>query len=228
MAACKGDVPITTKVDEATRDLLDTVAEQEETSRAEILRQLLELYRQSVDGALDCPSCTNTVIVRPVEGELVVDAPDGTPPSGGNSAVADPASSSDAADETEDYEDPVVADAHEAEVAELKSLVENQRDELDLHREKITAQERVIAEMSEQHVSPERIEHLEEQIKWATSELQRIGPRIEALTEVSDLGEHGTCSYCGDELTVEESFTDLGGPPVVKCGGCGKEAGNRV
>lgn len=228
MATCKGDVPITTKVDEATRNLIDKLAEERGSSRAEVLRQLLELYHQSVDGDLECPSCTQTIRVQPTNGGLATEEPADSPNTEANDGAVDTEVGTETIADSTNREDTVSPSKRQEELAEIWSTIESQQQELRVNREKITAQEREIGELGKQSVSPERIEYLEDQIKRTTSEIERIDPRIEALTEVSDLAEHGTCIYCGDELFVEQSFTDLGGPPVVRCRGCEREVGNRV
>lgn len=64
MATCQGDHPITTKVDEQTRVLIDESANEIGVSRSELLRRLLNLYHQSENGELECPACAKTVRIQ--------------------------------------------------------------------------------------------------------------------------------------------------------------------
>lgn len=64
MATCQGDHPITTKVDEQTRVLIDESADSIGVSRSELLRRLLTLYHQSENGELECPACAKTARIQ--------------------------------------------------------------------------------------------------------------------------------------------------------------------
>jgi DNA repair exonuclease SbcCD ATPase subunit len=113
-------------------------------------------------------------------------------------------------------------------VSELETTIEEQQLKLGFLRRKMTAQERVLADLSESGMSSPRIERLEEQLAWTVDELQHMSPRIEALTQVSDLAEQGSCPDCGTELSEEQSFADLGGPSAIECSNCDSVAGYRT
>lgn len=226
MATCKGDVPITTKVDGATRDLVDKLAEEKGSSRAQVLRQLLELYHQSVDGDLECPSCTQTIRVQPADGGLATEDPADTQQTEGNGEAVDTEVGPETMADSTNTEDTVSPSIRQEELAEIQSTIESQQQELELLRQKMTAHEREIAEIWEQRVSPERIDYLEGQAMRTSDEIERIVPRIEALTEVSDLTTDGRCPDCGDDLTFEQPIVGFGEPSPIKCTGCGRLVGH--
>ncbi|WP_237718856.1 hypothetical protein [Halogranum rubrum] len=113
-------------------------------------------------------------------------------------------------------------------VLELEAVVKEQQQKVEALQRKMTSQEDEIAKISELGVSSLRIERLEEQVEWTANEIHHMMPRIEALTQVSDLYEQGNCPKCGSKLDEEQSFTDLGAPSAIKCSGCGRVAGHRV
>lgn len=65
MSRCLGQIPVTTKVDQPMREFVETEAGRLGVSRAEFVRRLLELYRESRAGNTPCDSCG-----EPVEIEL--------------------------------------------------------------------------------------------------------------------------------------------------------------
>jgi hypothetical protein len=226
MSTCKGDVPITTKVDEATRDLVDKVAEEKGSSRAQVLRQLLELYHQSVDGDLECPSCTQTIRVEPADGGLAAEDPADTAHTEGKDGAVGTEIGPETMADSPNTEDTVSPNIRQEELTEIQSTIESQQQELELLRQKMTAHEREIAEIWEQRVSPERIDYLEGQAMRTSDEIERIVPRIEALTEVSELTTDGKCPDCGDSLTFEQSIVGFGERSPIKCTGCERIVGH--
>lgn len=226
MSKCQGDIPLTTKVDEPTRELVDELAGDADVSRAEILRRLLDLYHQSEKGKLECPSCAQTVRIRPDNMELASDK-GRIPATKGISGTRDTEPEHDTSDEGPNT-DTTASPELQAQITEFESVIENQQQELEHLQSKLARQGREITDLFEVGVSPQRVEHLEEQIEWHSDELQGMIPRIEALTEVSDLTDHGICPNCGDELTVEQPFTDLGDPVPIKCLDCSLAVGHRT
>jgi predicted RNase H-like nuclease (RuvC/YqgF family) len=166
---------------------------------------------------LECPSCTQTVRIQPIGGELVRANSD-------RDSVTDESKiaelTPDTSSKPENTGGTTAAVSHQNEVDELTSKVEKQQQELELLRERMTVQEENIEEIP--HVALARIENLEQKVEWATGEINRLIPRVEALTEVSDLDERGICPNCGDELTVERTFTDFVGSSDIQCRGCGR------
>jgi len=65
MARCFGELPITAKVDRETRDFLDAEADRCGVTRAEIVRRLLDDYRDSRSDQLECPECGETLHLDP-------------------------------------------------------------------------------------------------------------------------------------------------------------------
>jgi len=56
MARCHGQLPISTKVDQAMLDYIDESAEEAGVSRSEFIRRMLDGYRLA-DEAGECPDC---------------------------------------------------------------------------------------------------------------------------------------------------------------------------
>lgn len=228
MAACQGDVPITTKVDEPMREFVDELAEDAGVSRAEVLRRLLELYHQSEEGHLECPSCTQAVRIRADNMELAIDEPSEMPTLEGNDTAGDTIAAHDTAAEVPNAGTAATSPNFRLRVDELESVIESQQQEIEQLRSKLTRQEMTIGDLSESDVSPQHVEHLQQQVEWHSNEIRHMIPRIEALIEVSDLSDQGICPDCGDELTVEQSFIDFSGPSAIKCSGCGQVIGHQV
>lgn len=228
MAACQGDVPITTKVDEPMREFVDGLAEDMGISRSELLRRLLELYHKSEDGDLECPSCAQSVRIQPSDVELATNALRQPPTTDESEGAMTRVIGADTPSNRQIADDDSASSDILPRVSKLEATIEEQQQKLGFLRRKMTAQERVIANLSESGVSPPRIERLEEQLAWTVDELQHISPRIEALTQVSDLAEQGSCPNCGTELSEAQSFTDLGGPSAIECSNCGSVAGYRT
>lgn len=67
MAECMGAVPLSTKIDREMGDFLDAEAERLGTTKAELLRRLLDFYRESIESETYCPDCDSriTISLRP-------------------------------------------------------------------------------------------------------------------------------------------------------------------
>lgn len=87
--SCKGKVPITTKFNEPARDFIDKVAKNVDISRSEVLRRLLELYYQSEEGMLECPSCAQAIRLQVDNVDLTSDEPDEIPTTKGIMGTGD-------------------------------------------------------------------------------------------------------------------------------------------
>jgi predicted RNA-binding Zn-ribbon protein involved in translation (DUF1610 family) len=228
MAACQGDVPITTKVDEPMREFVDGLAEDMGISRSELLRRLLELYHKSEDGDLECPSCAQSVRIQPSDVELATNVLRQPPTTNRSEGTVTRAVESDTPTDGEipggDTESP---DVH-SRVSELERTIEEQQQKLGFLQRKMAAQESELSALSETGVPPTRVDRLEEGVAWTVGELQHVVPRVEALTQVSDLDTPGSCPDCGNELVEEQSFADIGGSAAIECSGCGWVAGHRT
>ena len=56
-------VTASTKVSGDTADFLDAQAEKNETTQAELLRRLIQHYREAEETGLTCPHCKNEVLI---------------------------------------------------------------------------------------------------------------------------------------------------------------------
>lgn len=179
------------------------MAEDAGISRSEAIRRLLGLYHQSEEGDLECPLCLRTVRILIEDMEL-------------SSVESDTVSATNESDQTKSTESTPETHIEESNteavtassglqrrINELESVVESQQQELERLRRKITVQAREIDDLSELGVSPQRIDHLEEQLERNKDVISQMIPRTEALVEVSDLSDKGKCPSCGAELTVE-------------------------
>jgi len=63
MAQCMGDVPCGTKIDQPMRDFLDEEAERLGVTRAELVRRVLDFYRESRESETNCPHCGNDITI---------------------------------------------------------------------------------------------------------------------------------------------------------------------
>lgn len=61
MAQCNGRIPITAKVDADMRDLIDEDADRLGVYRAEVIRRVLDTYRESREDQLVCPHCDGRI-----------------------------------------------------------------------------------------------------------------------------------------------------------------------
>lgn len=65
MSDCKGKVPVTAKVDDEMRDLLDDEAEEFGVYRAEVARRAFDTYRTLRQGEVCCPECETAITIEP-------------------------------------------------------------------------------------------------------------------------------------------------------------------
>ena len=63
MSDCKGNLSLATKVDKEMIDYADAEAEKYGITRAEFVRRLLDLYRNSQREQVDCPHCGSVVVM---------------------------------------------------------------------------------------------------------------------------------------------------------------------
>lgn len=63
MAQCMGDVPCGTKVDQSMRDFLDDEANRLGVSRAELVRRVLDFYRDTRQDDSNCPHCGDQITI---------------------------------------------------------------------------------------------------------------------------------------------------------------------
>lgn len=63
MSSSRGDLVVSTKVDAAMNEFIETEANRLGISRAELLRRLLEFYRDSANESVTCPWCDEPIIV---------------------------------------------------------------------------------------------------------------------------------------------------------------------
>jgi hypothetical protein len=61
MSDCMGGLPVSTKTDREMRDYLSAESERLGVTRAEFIRRVLSLYRQSRRERVSCPHCRSTV-----------------------------------------------------------------------------------------------------------------------------------------------------------------------
>ncbi|MFC6938932.1 hypothetical protein ACFQE8_03030 [Salinirubellus sp. GCM10025818] len=226
MATCQGNHPITTKVDEQTRVLIDESADEIGVSRSELLRRLLNLYHQSENGELECPACSKTARIQlddETSGFHISSDPSARERADGGTDVVSAHDTADGAN----TDDSASAGELESRVTELESLLERQQDELEYLREELHTEREVIDDHEVSKVSYEDLSALEEQLEQVSTHARQVAPRIEALTSVSDLSRSGSCPRCGGELTVDQSFTDLGDSSAINCPECGLIVGYR-
>jgi negative regulator of replication initiation len=62
MSQCRGSISVCSKIDKQMLDYIDAESERLGVSRAEFLRRLLELYRDSRREQVDCPECDSSVV----------------------------------------------------------------------------------------------------------------------------------------------------------------------
>lgn len=61
MSQCMGDIPVSAKVDREMLEFLDGEADRLGITRAELMRRVFDLYRESRRETVDCPHCAETV-----------------------------------------------------------------------------------------------------------------------------------------------------------------------
>ncbi len=57
MSQCRGDIPISTKIDKSMKDFIDQEIYRCGINRSEVIRRILDEYRDSHEGNLECPEC---------------------------------------------------------------------------------------------------------------------------------------------------------------------------
>jgi hypothetical protein len=65
MSDCMGDMPVSTKVDKSMLDFLNAEAERCGVTRSELLRRVLDDYRDSRADQLKCPECETVLHIDP-------------------------------------------------------------------------------------------------------------------------------------------------------------------
>jgi ribosomal protein L37AE/L43A len=65
MSECQGDIAIGCKVDKPMQEFIDAEAARCGVARAELLRRVLDDFRESRREQLDCPECGQTVVLNP-------------------------------------------------------------------------------------------------------------------------------------------------------------------
>ncbi|MFC6940388.1 ribbon-helix-helix protein, CopG family [Salinirubellus sp. GCM10025818] len=218
---------MTTKVDEATQEIVDESAEEVGVSRSEILRRLVALLHQSENEALEYPTCTETIRIRLEEGDLVAHEPNDTPTTEITDGGATVQTGHDTPVDETDTVDIASTQNLRSRAAELESVIESQQQEIEYLRDELAAEREVIDDHAVSKVSYDDLAHLKERVEWTSNPVREMVPRVESLTAVSELSSSGTCPACSEELTVEEPFTDLGGPAAVECEDCGLVVGHR-
>jgi len=61
MSECMGSLTLSTKVDAGMRQFIEEEAEKRAVTPTELLRRILDLYRMSVRGELECAHCTQGI-----------------------------------------------------------------------------------------------------------------------------------------------------------------------
>lgn len=59
MSDCMGKIAVSTKTDQEMADFLRKRAEELGVTRAELLRRLLDYYKEASEGPIYCPYCEN-------------------------------------------------------------------------------------------------------------------------------------------------------------------------
>lgn len=63
MAQCFGELPVTAKVDTDMHQFVEAEARKHAISRSELIRRILDNYRESRREQMDCPHCESTVVM---------------------------------------------------------------------------------------------------------------------------------------------------------------------
>lgn len=63
MSLCMGDIPVSAKVDREMQEFLEAEARDRGLTRAELVRRLLDTYRESRREQLGCPHCDKAVVI---------------------------------------------------------------------------------------------------------------------------------------------------------------------
>jgi hypothetical protein len=64
-ANCYGGEALSTRVDRETMNEIETVADRHDITRAELLRRLIDVFRDSRRGAFRCPDCSSRIRMNP-------------------------------------------------------------------------------------------------------------------------------------------------------------------
>jgi negative regulator of replication initiation len=64
MSDCQGEIALATKIDASMDQFVESAAAKQGVSRAELLRRLLDFYRESHQEATACPSCGEPVVMQ--------------------------------------------------------------------------------------------------------------------------------------------------------------------
>lgn len=64
MSDSLGEIAVTTKVDAAMSDFIEEAARERGVSRAELLRRILEFYRDSHRQETTCPWCDEPIVME--------------------------------------------------------------------------------------------------------------------------------------------------------------------
>lgn len=64
MSDCQGNIALATKIDAEMNEFVEAAAAKEGVSRAELLRRLLDFYRESHRQETTCPSCGDPVVME--------------------------------------------------------------------------------------------------------------------------------------------------------------------
>jgi len=65
MSECKGNIPVTAKVDGEMRDRLDSDAEMLGVYRSEVVREALDAYVTLRLADFECPTCGEPIKIEP-------------------------------------------------------------------------------------------------------------------------------------------------------------------
>lgn len=64
MSRCQGEIPVSTKVDRPMREFVEDEAARLGVSKTELLRRLLDTYRNSRAGNTPCEHCSEPVVIE--------------------------------------------------------------------------------------------------------------------------------------------------------------------
>lgn len=64
MSRCQGSIPLSTKVDRPTREFIENEADRLGVTPTELMRRLIETYRESRSGNAPCEHCGEPVIIE--------------------------------------------------------------------------------------------------------------------------------------------------------------------
>lgn len=64
MSDCQGEIALTTKVDAGMNEFVEAAAQQHGVSRAELMRRVLDFYRESHQEEMACPVCEEPIVME--------------------------------------------------------------------------------------------------------------------------------------------------------------------